>query len=495
MLCVSFLLLSTFMYAQGQRVFVREISVEGNDSIDAQTILKAAGLVEARSYGFEEIEKAVEKVAILYHKQGYSAAKIRSAFFDLKGTLFIHVDEGRIASIRVLNNNVYVIYTLKRHLGIEEGEVFNEIFFNQALEALKGRLKVSRFSYVIEASEEDNTQLVIYIRAQTYSTRRFSYTLDARWFKLIPGIGYEKDGFWGLDHELKLYTTLELEVWDIRSGVSGLEYYFPSFLGLKYRPWVMLQRNARKMERDLINVQYREENITLGLYMERRFTEESRLRLGFLRNFFSINEFGSIDEGLPVLVNGFETDRLYYSALQAGYRYYDPEDRYRKDKAFQVEAAVDLIFPDLELPFLRLSADVRKTFEFGFNDLYFRYAHWFLLGPSPFYFDIDAARYGLRGHDTDVHFTRNFFILNTEYRISLYKDILSLLILLDMAVYRPVHYHEDGALHRHDYEFHAAFGEGLAFVWAEFSLRLFYAFPVTERLRDGRVHLLLRKVF
>ena len=128
------------------------------------------------------------------------------------------------------------------------------------------------------------------------------------------------------------------------------------------------------------------------------------------------------------IVNG-RYEMLGYYQAQVMLEYRHPEDRYRRDKHFLATLNLDYVIHEHDENFYILQMDIRKTFQRKLDDVMFRFSEMHIFSGESFYRDYDITDFLLRGYDGGKLFTRHAWMLSSEYRMAVYRDIIKFIFL------------------------------------------------------------------
>jgi hypothetical protein len=270
-----------------------------------------------------------------------------------------------------------------------------------------------------------------------------------------------------------------------------MDYYFPSFLGEQFRPFVHLEKTFEKKSRKDIDLSFWEDNFIVGLFMENRVGNTFRIRSGLIHNHYRI--FDLETGATPEAIATASYDKLGYYQAQLVFEFSHPENRYRRDKHFLARLSLDYSIHEHEDNFLMLKIEIRKAFVRKLDDIMFRYYEMHIFNESGFYRDYDLTDFMLRGYDGGEFFSRHAWMLSSEYRLSVYHDIIKYLFFVDSAVYLPVSY--DHGTRNGRLKLRTSVGQGIEFNIHEWSAKIYYGMPAHKEVLDGKVHLMIQKVF
>jgi len=475
----------------GTHVFVRNISFRGNASIPSEILLQMMNMVTNTALDYGEVRAAVDRVASFYARQGYTLSKVVSSHVRLDGVLELVFDEGRINRIRILNRNIYSIYSFKQELQIAEGEVFNHIIVEQELERIRRKFNLKDLKYAIKANQALEGSFDLYIITDSWKGRSFGFVLDNDEFSLVPRISFRDHDFWGLDHEIVVSAEARVSWLEISRRRASLDYYFPSFLGENLRPFVHLEKTHEKKSRNDIDVRYWEDNFIIGLFMENRIGDFFRIRSGVMHNRYRLFDLETGETPSSIVNDNYEMLGYYQAQLMFEFRH--PEERYRRDKHFLTILKLDYLIHEHEDNFFMLQIDIRKTFQRKLDDIMFRFNEMHIFSGRGFYRDYDLTKYMLRGYDGNELFTRHAWMLSCEYRMAVSRDIIKYLFFVDSAVFIPIRY--DNGARNGRLMVRTSVGQGLEFNFHEWSVKVYYGIPSHKEVLDGKVHLAIQKVF
>lgn len=474
-----------------KEVFVRNIIFRGNESIPEEILLQMMNMATNTALEYGKIRAAVERVREHYLRQGYTKSTIAAAYVRLDGVLEMVIDEGRINTIRILNKNIYSIYSFKQELQIAEGDVFNHIIVEQELERIRRKFNLKELKFTLKANQALKGSFDLYIMTDSWKGRSFGFVLDNDGFSLVPRLAFRDHDFWGLDHEISVLVEARLAWLEINRRRASLDYYLPSFLGKKLRPYIHLEKKHEKKSRDDIDVRYWEDNLIIGLFMENRLGERFRISSGLMHDHYRL--FDLKTGKTPTLIADADYTSLGYYQAQLMFELREPEGHYRKDKHFYANLKLDYLFHEHEENFFMLQLEIRKMFQLKLDDLMFRFNEMHIFTGKGFYRDYDLAKFTLRGYGSGNLFTRHAWMLSSEYRLALYRDIFKYLFFLDSALYLPVRY--DTKLHNEKLRARASLGQGIEFNFHEWSAKVYYGVPFDKKILEGKVHLAIQKVF
>ncbi|HOG65524.1 MAG TPA: hypothetical protein PLD82_08835, partial [Spirochaetota bacterium] len=89
--------------------------------------------------------------------------------------------------------------------------------------------------------------------------------------------------------------------------------------------------------------------------------------------------------------------------------------------------------------------------------------------------------------------TRHAWMLSSEYRMAVYRDIIKFIFFVDTALYLPLQY--DHGVHNLKPRIRTSVGQGVEFNFHEWSLKLYYGVPSYKEVFEGKLHLSIQKVF
>ncbi|HPH02063.1 MAG TPA: POTRA domain-containing protein [Spirochaetota bacterium] len=475
----------------GSWVTVRNIHFRGNESIPAPVLLQMMDLRTNTAHDYGMVRAAVERVTTFYARQGYTLTRVLSSHVRLDGVLEIIFDEGRINRIRILNRNIYAIYGFKKELQLSEGEIFNLIIVEQELERIRRKFNLKDLKYTLRANQAIPGSFDLYIMADSFKGRSFGFVLDNDEFSLVPRISFKDYDFWGLDHEISISAETRVSWLDISRRKASMEYFFPSFLGENFRPFVRLEKTHEKKSRNDIDVTYWEDNFIISLFMENRFENYFRIRAGIMHNSYRLFDLETGATPAEIVNGRYEMLGYYQAQVMLEYRH--PEDRYRRDKHFLATLKLDYVIHEHDENFYILQMDIRKTFQRKLDDVMFRFSEMHIFSGESFYRDYDITDFLLRGYDGGKLFTRHAWMLSSEYRMAVYRDIIKFIFFVDTALYLPLQY--DHGVHNLKPRIRTSVGQGVEFNFHEWSLKLYYGVPSYKEVFEGKLHLSIQKVF
>ena len=176
----------------------------GSDRISSDSLLTVFSPLLGRRINSHECRKALEDVLILYKKNGYSLARIRSAVLDsATGHAVIKIDEGIVYRRTIVGTKRTKDYVIWRELPWKQGDVFDINSVATGLRNLYGTSLFEQVSLNIRQEGPDGERQIVVINARERSTDliRLGLTLDNE-RNVQPSFDVRDENFLGIASEL-----------------------------------------------------------------------------------------------------------------------------------------------------------------------------------------------------------------------------------------------------------------------------------------------------
>lgn len=154
-----------------------EIQFRGNKRIPDSLITARLAPFKGSIFHYREVQRAMERVVLLYRDFGYSLARVESVEVDpAKGSLRFSINEGTISQIRYEGNERTREYVIRREFPMDEGEVFRIEKASQGLVNIKS---TGLFEYVLLDVRYEHNRPIMILKVKEKSAELLKLGLHA----------------------------------------------------------------------------------------------------------------------------------------------------------------------------------------------------------------------------------------------------------------------------------------------------------------------------
>jgi len=186
-----------------ENIPVTGFNITGNEVINSEEIMLLLETQIGLPQNISQLNASIKTIEDLYGEKGYILARVKKIQDDPDGAINVVINEGTIDKV-VLSGNVKTKdFVIKRHLTIQEGDIYNEIQLKQDLARIFGTQAFSDVRRVISPSEENPSEYKLTIEVDEKRTGSVSLGggIDTE-TGVFGQIGYFDNNFRGLGQEV-----------------------------------------------------------------------------------------------------------------------------------------------------------------------------------------------------------------------------------------------------------------------------------------------------
>ena len=219
--------------AEGEKVLVKKINVEGAAVLSAAEISKITAPYENKKLSISEMQKVADLITDLYRTRDYptSRAYIPPQTIGKDGVMVIRIVEGRVGEISVKGNKFFKGRLYKKKLKLKTNDPFNYSSLQRSLTLINER--PDRFAKVILVPGKTPGSTDIVIDAKDYLPIHIGYAHDNFGSRYVgrdrDSVTFEHNNLLGFDDQL-YFQFMRSE--DSLSTLKSGRYIFPVNDGL-----------------------------------------------------------------------------------------------------------------------------------------------------------------------------------------------------------------------------------------------------------------------
>jgi hemolysin activation/secretion protein len=301
--------------AEGEKVLVKKINVEGGILLSADEINKIAAPYQNKKLSINEMQKVADLITDAYRTKGYptSRAYIPPQTIGKDGVLLIRIVEGRVGEVSVKGNKYFKSSLYKKKLLLKQNDPFNYSSLQRSLTLINER--PDRFAKVILVPGKTPGSTDIIIDAKDYLPIHVGYAHDNFGSRYVgrdrDSVTFEHNNLLGFDDQL-YFQFMRSE--DSLSTLKSGRYIFP--LNDSLNLGVNASYARTKLGREFAPLDSTGKSTIIGAFLNQTLVStenlDFRLNLGFdykkIRNYLAGSESSRDDD--RVVKFGFDLDNI-----------------------------------------------------------------------------------------------------------------------------------------------------------------------------------------